>query len=131
MTESSKRKKIACLLADGLEDSEFRMPYDRLRNAGYDVDIIARGCPRAPSATLKIILDGLELRDRLRSRKVELFRMRDADLVSANRERYRAFVAAHGEYEPGRVKPCMPGLVATVPCHEVRRAASAAGAAHS
>jgi protease I len=40
MTESSKRKKVACLLADGFEDSEFRIPYDRLRNAGYDVEII-------------------------------------------------------------------------------------------
>src|SRR4051794_9951537 len=40
MAESSKRKKIACLLAEGFEDSEFRIPYDRLRTAGYDVEII-------------------------------------------------------------------------------------------
>ena len=40
MAESSKRKKIACLLAQGFEDSEFRIPYDRLRNAGYDVEIV-------------------------------------------------------------------------------------------
>jgi protease I len=32
--------RIACLLASGFEDSEFRIPYDRLRNAGYAVEII-------------------------------------------------------------------------------------------
>jgi protease I len=32
--------KIACLLAAGFEDSELRIPYDRLRAAGYDVRII-------------------------------------------------------------------------------------------
>ncbi|HET7539042.1 MAG TPA: type 1 glutamine amidotransferase domain-containing protein [Polyangiaceae bacterium] len=40
MSESTARKKIACLLADGFEDSEFRIPYDRLKNTGYDVEII-------------------------------------------------------------------------------------------
>jgi protease I len=40
MAESTKRKKIACLLADGFEDSEFRIPYDRLRDTGYEVEII-------------------------------------------------------------------------------------------
>jgi protease I len=32
--------KIACLLGAGFEDSEFRIPYDRLRQEGYQVDII-------------------------------------------------------------------------------------------
>ena len=32
--------RIACLLGPGFEDSEFRMPYDALKNAGYQVDII-------------------------------------------------------------------------------------------
>jgi protease I len=36
----SKRGKVACLLASGFEDSEFRVPVDRLRQAGYQVDII-------------------------------------------------------------------------------------------
>ena len=36
----SKRGKVACLLASGFEDSEFRIPTDRLRQAGYQVDII-------------------------------------------------------------------------------------------
>ena len=39
-TKGSKRGKVACLLASGFEDSEFRVPYDRLRQAGYDVEII-------------------------------------------------------------------------------------------
>jgi len=32
--------KIACLLGQGFEDSEFRVPYDRLRKEGYQVDVI-------------------------------------------------------------------------------------------
>src|SRR3954467_5618045 len=33
--------RIACLLGPGFEDSEFRLPYDALKNAGYQVDIIS------------------------------------------------------------------------------------------
>jgi protease I len=36
----SDYRKIACLLANGFEDSEFRVPYDRLRAAGYSVEVI-------------------------------------------------------------------------------------------
>jgi protease I len=32
--------KIACLLGDGFEDSEFQKPYDAYREAGHDVRII-------------------------------------------------------------------------------------------
>jgi protease I len=32
--------KVACLLGAGFEDSEFRIPYDRLKAAGHQVDII-------------------------------------------------------------------------------------------
>jgi protease I len=32
--------KVACLLGQGFEDSEFRIPYDRLREAGFEVDVI-------------------------------------------------------------------------------------------
>jgi len=32
--------KIACLLGQGFEDSEFRIPYDRLKKEGYEVDVI-------------------------------------------------------------------------------------------
>ncbi|MES1207550.1 MAG: type 1 glutamine amidotransferase domain-containing protein [Pseudomonadota bacterium] len=38
--KESKHGKVACLLGPGFEDSEFRIPYDRLRQAGYQVDII-------------------------------------------------------------------------------------------
>jgi protease I len=33
--------KIACLLGQGFEDSEFRVPYDRLLKEGYQVDVIS------------------------------------------------------------------------------------------
>ena len=32
--------KIACVLGQMFEDSEFRIPYDRLKTAGYQVDVI-------------------------------------------------------------------------------------------
>ena len=32
--------KIACLLGPGFEDSEFRIPYDRVKAAGYQIEII-------------------------------------------------------------------------------------------
>ena len=32
--------KIACILANGFEDSEFRQPYDALKSAGHDVTIV-------------------------------------------------------------------------------------------
>ena len=34
--------KIACVLAEGFEDSEFRVPYDKLRAAGHDVVVIGK-----------------------------------------------------------------------------------------
>jgi protease I len=34
-------RRIACVLGQGFEDSEFRVPYDRLRAAGFTVDIIS------------------------------------------------------------------------------------------
>src|SRR5256885_5991624 len=36
----SRSMKIACVLGQGFEDSEFRVPYDRLKQEGYQVDII-------------------------------------------------------------------------------------------
>lgn len=32
--------RVACIVGDGFEDSEFRVPYDRLKAAGLRVDII-------------------------------------------------------------------------------------------
>ena len=37
----AQRAKVACILSDGFEDSEFRIPYDRMRNEGYEIDVIA------------------------------------------------------------------------------------------
>ena len=34
--------KVACVLANGFEDSEFKQPYDALREAGHDVTIYER-----------------------------------------------------------------------------------------
>ena len=40
MAETMNRRKVACLLADGFEDSEFRIPHDRLTSSKYQVEII-------------------------------------------------------------------------------------------
>ena len=32
--------KIACVLGQGFEDSEFRIPFDRLKEEGYEVEIV-------------------------------------------------------------------------------------------
>jgi hypothetical protein len=42
----ANNKKVACLLGSGFEDSEFRIPYDRLREAGYEVEIIGEKAGR-------------------------------------------------------------------------------------
>ena len=34
------QRRIACLVADGFEDSEFAVPTQALRDAGYEVDIV-------------------------------------------------------------------------------------------
>src|SRR4029078_9516250 len=36
----AEKGKIGCLLADGFEDSEFRLPCDWLSAAGYTVEIV-------------------------------------------------------------------------------------------
>ncbi len=36
----AQRARVACILSDGFEDSEFRVPYDRMRNEGFQVDIV-------------------------------------------------------------------------------------------
>jgi protease I len=38
--QARARGTIACLLTSGFEDSEFKVPYDRLRAAGYAVELI-------------------------------------------------------------------------------------------
>jgi protease I len=34
------RERVVCLLASGFEDSEFRRPYERLHEVGFDVDVV-------------------------------------------------------------------------------------------
>ena len=36
----ARQMKVACLLGDGFEDTEFRVPYDRMRREGFEVVII-------------------------------------------------------------------------------------------
>jgi protease I len=38
--EETTSMKIACVLGQHFEDSEFRVPYDRLKKEGYQVDVI-------------------------------------------------------------------------------------------
>src|SRR5256885_8036603 len=38
--EGDVAMRIACLLANGFEDSEFKQPYDALKAAGHDVTIV-------------------------------------------------------------------------------------------
>jgi protease I len=40
MATTKATTKVACLLGQGFEDSEFRIPYDRLREASFLVEII-------------------------------------------------------------------------------------------
>jgi protease I len=36
----AQKAKVACILSNDFEDSEFRIPYDRMKNQGYEIDII-------------------------------------------------------------------------------------------
>jgi protease I len=38
--EPMSEDRIACILSEGFEDSEFRVPYDTLKKAGFQVDVI-------------------------------------------------------------------------------------------
>ena len=43
MANGTKAKaKVACVLASDFEDSEFKVPYDRLREAGHNVTIVGK-----------------------------------------------------------------------------------------
>lgn len=36
----AQQARVACIVGDGFEDSELRIPYDRLRREGYQVELI-------------------------------------------------------------------------------------------
>ncbi|HVV17321.1 MAG TPA: type 1 glutamine amidotransferase domain-containing protein [Polyangia bacterium] len=64
----AKHGKVACLLGQGFEDSEFRIPVDRLRQAGYEVDIIGakageklRGDKGKETATTNLGIDDADV----------------------------------------------------------------------
>ena len=42
--------RIACVLAEGFEDSEFKKPYDAFRDAGHEVIVIGNNAPEFASA---------------------------------------------------------------------------------
>jgi protease I len=66
--DGSTRGKIACLLANDFEDSEFRIPYERLQEAGYEVEIIGmkageqlRGEKGKETATTDLSIDDADV----------------------------------------------------------------------
>jgi protease I len=36
----AQRARVACILSSDFEDSEFRVPYDRMKAEGYEIDVI-------------------------------------------------------------------------------------------
>jgi protease I len=66
--------KIACVLGQDFEDSEFRIPYDRLKEEGYQVDII--GLKAAEE------LEGYKGRERVKAEKgIDQVRADDYDAL--------------------------------------------------
>jgi protease I len=82
----ARKGKIAVLLADGFEDSEFKIPYDRLRAAGYQVEII--GAER-----------GKELKGYRGKEKVKV----DRSIDEANPEEYEGLLIPGG-YSPDHLR---------------------------
>jgi protease I len=78
--------KIALVLGQGYEDSEFRVPYDRLRAAGLDVDIIG---PRAGE-----VLAGEKGREKVKA---------DLGIDKAKPDDYDALVIPGG-YSPDKLR---------------------------
>jgi protease I len=52
--------RVACLLADDFEDSEFRGPHDALRSAGHEVSVIGPEAGRVLPAFTREALTVLE-----------------------------------------------------------------------
>lgn len=88
--------KIACILADDFEDSEFRVPYDKLKAAGFDIDVIGES-------------EGQELTGEKGKERVRTDRSIDDALV----EDYDALLIPGG-YSPDKLRadPRFVGFVA-------------------
>lgn len=63
--------KIACLLADGFEDSEYRVPVDRLREGGHEVVVL--GSDAGETVKGKQGEEEVELDDAVANHSVEEF----------------------------------------------------------
>ena len=67
-------KRVACIVADDFEDSEFRIPYDSLRQAGHQVVIIGKKAGAE--------LEGKKGKERIRAEKgIEDVQVKDFDLL--------------------------------------------------
>ena len=82
----ARRAKVACILSDDFEDSEFRIPYDRLRAEGFQVDVIG-------------LAAGEELEGKQGEEKVKV----DKAIEDARPEDYQALIIPGG-YSPDHLR---------------------------
>ncbi len=82
----SNRGRIACLLTSDFEDSEFRVPVDRLRQAGYQVEII-----------------GMKAGEKLRGEKGKETAVTDLSIDDAQVDDYVALLIPGG-YSPDKLR---------------------------
>jgi protease I len=81
-----QKGKIACLLAADFEDSELRVPYDRLRQAGYTVEII-----------------GFKAGDKLHGKKAKETATTDLGIADADVSEYEGLLIPGG-YSPDKLR---------------------------
>jgi protease I len=81
-----ERARVACVLSEDFEDSEFRVPYDRLRAEGYQVDVIG------PEAGQE--LKGKRGRERIKA---------DKGIGEVKAEDYQALLVP-GSYSPDHLR---------------------------
>jgi len=82
----AEQGKVACLLGDGFEESELRVPCDRLMRAGYKVDII-----------------GAKAGEELKGKKGEEVVKADLSIADVRPEEYRALLIPGG-YSPDHLR---------------------------
>jgi protease I len=82
----SKRGTVACLLTSGFEDSEFRVPTDRLHQAGYQVEII-----------------GFKAGEKLQGEKGKETAVTDLSIADADADDYVALLIPGG-YSPDKLR---------------------------
>ncbi len=82
----AEQGKVACLLGDGFEESEFQVPYDRLVKAGYKVEVI-----------------GEKAGQEIKGKKGEDGVKADKSIADARPEDYRALLIPGG-YSPDHLR---------------------------